>query len=251
MLSLTPVVKSLIIINVIFYIGSNFLLNSDVAYTYLSLWFFENPNFQIWQPLTHMFMHSQFSLMHILFNMYALFLFGPPLEVWMRQNRFLFFYISCGLGAVLLNYTMDFIQYKAVMDAGISAGYTAEELKRFFIEGSFPGAITEYIEAESVRSAMRSFSTPAVGASGAVFGVLVGFAMLYPNTPLYLLFIPVPIKAKYLIAAYVVFELYSAISGTSPFGSNIAHWAHIGGAVVGFIIMWFWKRNSFNSFRID
>lgn len=103
------------------------------------------------------------------------------------------------------------------------------------------------IDQGAVKEMLSSYMTPMVGASGAIFGILMAFAIIYPNLPLYLFFVPIPIKAKYLIGGYFLIEVYSGITSNGLLGpSNTAHWAHVGGAVVGFIIMWYWKKNQFN-----
>lgn len=202
--NITPVVKQLLIINIIFFIGSLPQMLGERAYEIFALFSFESPLFKPYQLITHMFMHG--GLTHILFNMIALVSFGSALEHFWGGKRFLFFYISCGLGAALAN-----------------------------------NLINQYY--------FHDIATAAVGASGAVYGLLVAFAFMFPNAELALMFIPVPIKAKYFVPILVALDLFSGFTGMSIFGAGIAHFAHVGGAVVGFIMMWFWRNNKYNHNR--
>lgn len=232
---LTNTVKHLIIINVIFFIGSQL---GPMAYNWFSLFFFENPNFEYWQPLTHMFMHG--GIGHILFNMFGLYMFGSPLEAQWGRNKFLFFYFSAGLGAALIHSLVTYYQYHAGFDALLDSGWSYNQVIEYLNNPNNMG--TELYD---------TFRTPAVGASGAIYGVLVAFGLMYPNTELMLIFLPVPIKAKYFIPALLLLDLFSGLTGFSLFGQNIANWAHIGGALFGFIMAYYWKKNSFNNRRWD
>ncbi|MFC5046375.1 rhomboid family intramembrane serine protease [Aquimarina hainanensis] len=245
---ITDTVKTILIINIIFFIGS--LTLGDAAYNLFALWFPKNSSFQIWQLLTHMFMHG--SAGHIFFNMFALYMFGSHLEHTIGQNKFLFIYFSAGLGAVAFQILFTYFQfmpgYQAYMDAGLSDAEVIKFIEDALAKGRF--SVYPQIPQEVTNTMITSYQTPMVGASGAIFGVLAAFAVLYPNLPLYIMFIPIPIKAKYLIGGYFLLDLYAGITGQAILGpSNVAHWAHIGGAVLGFIIMWYWKKNSFNQNR--
>ena len=245
---ITETVKVLLIINVIFFIGS--LTLGETAYRLFALWFPKNDNFQIWQIVTHMFMHSQQTFSHILFNMFMLYMFGSHLEVAIGQKKFLFLYFSSGLGAMILQLAFYYFNFQPAFQSFTEAGFTNAEIINFLNTGEYNTRILEYISEEEVSKMYGSYNSVMVGASGAISGVLAAFAVLYPNLPLYLLFIPIPIKAKYLVAAYFAMDLFGGITGQSIYGAtNIAHWAHIGGAVIGFITMWYWKRNSFNQHR--
>ncbi|WP_295667466.1 rhomboid family intramembrane serine protease [uncultured Mucilaginibacter sp.] len=224
--NLTPVVKNLLIINLICFIP--FIILSDSKYQELvvnnfGLFYFDSPKFKVWQILTYMFIHGGWA--HILFNMFALFSFGPILEYAIGPKKFFNLYFICGIGAGLLqmlvqgielqHYTGSFLTLPAPDDASYIMLYGANAAK---VAGIF---------------------TPIVGASGAIFGVLVGFGMLYPDLELMLLFVPVPIKAKYIIPIYIIIEL---ISGFGQFsGDNVAHFAHLGGALLGFIMIKVWR----------
>ncbi|OAB81479.1 rhomboid family intramembrane serine protease [Cochleicola gelatinilyticus] len=245
---ITDTVKALIIINVLVYIGS--LLTGDVAYRLFSLYYFENPNFKIWQPITHMFMHDQSSFMHILFNMFGLYMFGSPLETIWGRNKFLFFYFSAGIGAALIHNLVGYIQIHSTMDALISGGWSPLDITNYFETGSGGStAVLDFVSKEKIDSMYAAFHTPAVGASGAIYGVLVAFGLMYPNMELMLIFLPIPIKAKYFIPGLLLLDLFSGLTGFSLFGQNIANWAHLGGALFGFIMAYYWKRNSMDKHR--
>jgi membrane associated rhomboid family serine protease len=224
-------------LNVVFYVGTVFI--ADDLFEEMALYFFKHPEFHFWQPLTHMFLHSPGSILHIALNMYGLFLFGPPLENWMGSNRFLFFYMASGLGAYLLTTGIDFFQYEQGIRMLTQEGYTIDEAKQIFDEALDVGIAKDQI---------IGFHTPMVGASGAIFGVLAGFALLYPNVELRLLFPPIPIKAKWLIGIYVAYETLSAL-GIFNFQTNVGHAAHLGGAIFGGIMVWYWKRHQFDGKR--
>ncbi|ANH61680.1 rhomboid family intramembrane serine protease [Dokdonia donghaensis] len=235
---ITETVKILLIVNVIFYLGSLFIIKPDPAMQLFALWFIENPSWQVWQPLTHMFMHDLSSPMHIAFNMYALWMFGSPIENALGQKRFIFFYFSAGLGAALIHTLVNYYHFNNASEAIMALGFNTQDITDILTTGSF----SERIPRETAQSLYESFSVPAVGASGAIMGVLVAFGMLFPNASLGLLFIPVPIKAKYFIPILVGIDLFSGVTGFSIFGANIANWAHLGGALFGFIMMFYWKK---------
>ncbi|MEW5676212.1 rhomboid family intramembrane serine protease [Flavobacterium enshiense] len=248
MMNMTETVKQLIIINVIFFVGSMFV---PAAGEFLSLFYFENPNFKVWQPLTHMFMHG--GIMHIFFNMFALFSFGSALEQFWGGKKFIFFYISCGLGAALLHSAVNYFSFHHGLDVLIENGFKQNEILAVMSEGKYDTRWQELLGENGLIGFVQSYMTPAVGASGAIYGLLVAFAFMFPNAELALMFIPVPVKAKYFVPGLLVLDLYLGLTGKSIFGgaSGIAHFAHIGGAIIGFIMMWYWKRNQFNQNRWD
>ncbi|WP_035334341.1 rhomboid family intramembrane serine protease [Dokdonia sp. PRO95] len=241
---ITETVKILLIVNVIFYLGSLFIIKPDPAMQLFALWFVENPSWQVWQPLTHMFMHDMGSPMHILFNMYALWMFGSPIENALGQKRFIFFYFSAGLGAALIHTLVNYYHFNSASDAIMALGFNTEDIKAILSTGQF----SEIIPRETAQELYESFAVPAVGASGAIMGLLVAFGMLFPNASLGLLFIPVPIKAKYFIPIIVGIDLFSGVTGFSIFGANIAHWAHFGGALFGFVMMFYWKKKGLGQY---
>ncbi len=250
---ITDTVKVLLIANVIFYLGTMFVVPQ--AFAMFSLWFPENPNFELWQPITHMFMHDQNSIFHILFNMYALWAFGGPVEQLLGQKKFIFFYFSAGLGAALIHTLVGYYHYQAGYDALISAGFSPTEIQEV-LSKAFDGirrtgqySYPSIEAADKVQGMIQAYSTSAVGASGAIYGVLVAFGMMFPNVELFLIFVPIPIKAKFFIPGLLLLDLFSGVTGFSLFGQNIANFAHLGGAIFGFIMIWYWKRNSFNDKR--
>lgn len=247
-MNMTETVKQLIIINVIFFVGS---LLVPAAGDFLALFYFENANFKVWQPLTHMFMHG--GIMHIFFNMFALFSFGSALEHFWGGKKFLFFYISCGLGAAALHTAVNYYEFHQGLSVLAENGFKQDAILATLAEGKFDTRWQEVMSASNFTSFMQSYLTPAVGASGAIYGLLVAFAFMFPNAELALMFIPVPVKAKYFVPGLLVLDLYLGLTGKSIFGgpSGIAHFAHIGGAIVGFIMMWYWKKNQFNENRWD
>lgn len=249
---MTETVKQLLIINIIFYIGSQFV---DLAYPLFSLYYPENDLFRFWQPITSMFMHAPMpNLMHIVFNMFGLIMFGSPLEHFWGTKKFLFFYISCGLGAALLHYAFSYYQYNLGLE-NLQAIGCQDQLQSFLKTGNLSFSVTPpNLNSEALSDMFHAYNTPSVGASGAIYGLLTAFAFMFPNAELMMLFIPVPIKAKYFVPGLIALDLFLGLKGNSLFGSGgtgVAHFAHIGGAITGFIMMWFWKKNQFNKNRWD
>ncbi|GAA4061862.1 rhomboid family intramembrane serine protease [Flavobacterium cheonanense] len=247
MMNITPVVKQLLIINIIFFIGSQLV---PVAESYFALFYFENPMFKFWQPLSHMFMHG--GLMHIFFNMFALYSFGSALEHFWGGNKFLFFYISCGLGAALLHSFINYLEFRNELSYLLDSGFKKEDVLSLLNQNMFDQRWLNVIGQDGVDALSISYHVPAVGASGAVYGLLVAFAFMFPNVELALMFIPIPIKAKYFVPGLLAIDLFLGFKGSSIFGAGstgIAHFAHIGGALTGFIMMWYWKKNQFNHKR--
>lgn len=242
---ITETVKHLLIINGIFFLATNIFGNQ--FYDLFALHYFKNPLFEFWQPLTHMFMHGNFN--HILFNMIGLYMFGSPLENLWGRNKFIFFYISAGFGAVALQLFMYHYEYSSVYTELFGLGYSKGEIEILLTEGKYNTSILQSISESSISSFYQSFNASMVGASGALYGVLVAFAMLFPNAELFLFFIPVPIKAKYLIPVIILGDLFFGFTSLSI--GPIAHFAHLGGAITGFLMMKYWKKNQFNNNRWD
>ncbi len=241
---ITPVVKQLLIVNAILFIAANFFM--PILNDYFPLYYFQNPAFQFWQPITHMFMHGGFS--HILFNMFALYSFGSVLEQIWGGKKFILFYILCGLGAAVLHTAVNYWQFHEAYNTLIERGISQAGINYILQD---PNIFYRDVDVNTLSS---SFKIPAVGASGAIYGLLVAFAFMFPNAGLGLLFIPVPIKAKYFVPGVLLLDLVLGFKGAAIFGSGgtgIAHFAHIGGAVVGFLLMWFWKKKQFDQFRWD
>ena len=239
---LTETVKHLIILNALFFAASS-LLGIDLN-NFLALYFPENENFGIWQFVSHMFMHGGF--MHILFNMYALWAFGSPLEQMWGRNKFIFFYFSAGLGAGLIYTAVNYFQFNSIHNDLVNIGLRTSDIQSLLTSGKYNSDILSQIPEQKLMEIYQIYNTPAVGASGAIYGVLVAFGMTFPNAKLALIFLPVPISAKYFIPVLIALDLFSGVTGFSIFGGGIAHFAHVGGAIIGFIIMWYWKKNQFN-----
>ncbi len=230
-LNMPPVVKNLILVNVLFFLVTKIMGQKGTdLYQVLGLYFPASPNFRLHQLFTHMFMHG--TIGHIFFNMFALYMFGRVLESVWGPKRFLTFFLVTGLGAAALHLGVLTLEYRHAI-----AGVSADQLN-YFKELAAQG---KYIPGNKVSEIL---TTPTVGASGAVFGILLGFGMLFPNTELMLLFPPIPIKAKYFVAGYGILEL---ILGLSQPGSNVAHFAHLGGMLFGYFMIRYWNKNS-NSF---
>jgi len=235
MRSIPETIKQLIIINVIFYFGSQFIGN--LGYDILALHYYENDKFLISQFITHMFMHGSPS--HILFNMFGLWMFGSPLEQMWGRQKFLFFYISCGLGAALLQMLVYYSQIQNL--------YQVIELNNLSL--SDPQLILNFMSERDYSNAITAFNSVMVGASGAIYGVLVAFAFSFPNSKLMLLFLPFPIKAKFFVPLLILIDLFFGISSFSV--GPIAHFAHVGGAIIGLIMVLYWRKNQFNDRRWD
>ncbi|WP_117884068.1 rhomboid family intramembrane serine protease [Aureibaculum luteum] len=240
---ITDTVKHIIIINVLLFLVAKF------AYPPLqdlfALHFPTNPAFGIWQYVTHMFMHSQQSLMHIGFNMLGVWMFGSPLEQLWGRNKFIFFYFSAGIGAGLIYSAVNYFQYTSIYNDIISMGFSSADIQNLLDTGGSSSGIFDKFSQEELLKFYRLYNTPAVGASGALYGVLVAFGMSFPNAKLALIFFPVPIAAKYFIPVLIALDLFSGLTGYSIFGDGVAHFAHVGGAIVGLIIMLYWKKNQF------
>lgn len=246
---MSETIKVLIVVNVLFLVGSMTL--GESAYQLFSLYYFENPNFKIWQVVTHMFMHAPLNspngIFHILFNMYALWAFGTPLEMRWGRGKFLFFYFSAGFGAALVHTISNYYFVQDAYNQLIEAGLNSDQIYNIFNTGRWSDfRVEEHVSRDTIEAAYNSFNIPAVGASGAVYGVLVAFGMMFPNIELMLIFLPIPIKAKYFIPGLILIDLFFGITGSSL---GIAHWAHIGGALFGFIMAYYWKKNSFDQHR--
>lgn len=245
MRSLPDIVKQLIIINVLFFLGSMSLGNA--AYDLLALHYPQNPKFAPWQVITHMFMHG--SINHILFNMFGLWMFGGTLAQMWGRNKFLFFYLSTGLGAAALQLGINYFQISTIMGQLVEAGYSATALTETLKSGQYNTAWSNVISQAELSQLLTSFNMSMVGASGALYGILVAFAFLFPNTELMIIFLPIPIKAKYFVPILLASDLFFGFSSYSL--GPIAHFAHLGGAVTGYIMMWYWKKQQFNNNRWD
>lgn len=239
---ISDTIKHLIILNALFFIATYAI--GDIVRNEMALYYPSSENFAVWQFVTHMFMHGSF--MHILFNMYGLWAFGSPLEQMWGRNKFLFFYFSTGIGAGLIYTGVNYFQFHQVYQALLNLGLTTVDIQEILSTGKYNQQLLNYISADQLNNFYTIFHTPAVGASGALYGVLVAFAMMFPNAELMLIFVPFPIKAKFFIPIIVGLDLISGVTGVSIFGGGIAHFAHVGGAIIGYIMMRYWKSNQFN-----
>lgn len=237
-----PVTKNILLINLIIWAFLNIALHfSPSAYSaaenILALHYFSSPHFNPVQLVTYMFMQVDF--LHLFFNMFAVFMFGMTLERVMGSKRFLFYYISCGLGAALIQ-----LGVFAIMIAKEQAALPAAELPLIMDTIKTQGAdiIARGMNyADPIIGAINSYiNTPVIGASGCVFGVLLAFGFLFPRQPLYLFFIPVPIQARWFVIGYGAIELMQGLANNP--GDNVAHFAHLGGMLIGFIILLIWKK---------
>ncbi len=228
MYSVSGIVKHLLIINVIIYFTASSLSQYVPE---LSLYFPLSEHFEPYQIVTHMFMHG--SISHLAFNMLSLFFLGPYVERVLGAQKFFTFYILCGFGAMFAHMGIDFIEYVNIRGQVSDLDYIISDGREIILGGkNF---------AEPLAAKMNQImNIPIVGASGAIYGVLVAFATLFPNVKLMLLFPPIPVKAKYLAIGLIIFDL---LSGFSHFRTGIAHFAHVGGAIAGFLLIMMWKKD--------
>ncbi len=235
--TIPPVVKNLIIINAIMLFATYILEMKGIDLTkILGLHYIQSPDFRPYQLVTHMFMHG--GLMHLVFNMFALWMFGRVLESVWGPKRFFIFYFVTGLGAAVFYSFVNFVEFHY-----IASKMLPETVQMVMNQGTELFNQGKNFSDASAGKLNLLLNVPTVGASGAVFGILLGFGMLFPNTQLMLLFPPIPIKAKYFVLGYGAIELFSGIANT---GSNVAHFAHLGGMLFGFIMIKYWNRNTNN-----
>ena len=230
--NITETIKHLIILNVILFVVPQFL-NLDLT-NILALHFPQNEHFGFWQYLTSTFMHGSFG--HILFNMYGLYAFGTPLEQMWGKKKFLFFYFSTGIGASIIYTLVNYYQFNDAFEKLIELGATKMEIMKLMNP-------TLIYNDEILQTVNALYNTSALGASGAVYGVLVAFGLYFKEAKLAMIFFPIPIAAKYFIPILLLGDLFFGMTRYSV--GNIAHFAHVGGALVGFIIAWYWKKNQF------
>lgn len=238
-IQIPPVVKNLLILNVLFFAAKYVLKNTGVDLDYLlGAFYFDSQYFRVWQLITYMFMHGDF--MHILFNMFALYMFGSVIESRWGTKRFINFYLITGLGAVALQMGVQAYEVYQITGHVVNNPITID-LAANMANVQVPG-----ISQEARNTLIGIYGFPMIGASGAVFGLLVAFGMLYPNTELYIMFIPIPVKAKFIIPVYILIELSLGVARIP--GDSVAHYAHLGGALLGFILVKLWKDKDNNRF---
>ncbi len=231
--NIPPITRNLIIINIVVFIASFLLpqLNDTLA-----AYFPFSPNFRSWQIITHMFMHGSF--MHILFNMFTLFSFGPILEQSLGDKKYLILYFLSGLGSFFLYNLWNFVEYQQIYSQLESVGFNVSGYisdPESFINTKVSTSTKELIDELNPIIFGRM-----VGASGAIFGVIAAFATLYPDAKIGILFIPIPVKVKYVLPIVVIGSIYLGVTGN---GGGIAHLAHVGGAIVGFILAKIWRKH--------
>ena len=193
-----------------------------------ALHYFEASDFNPVQLITYMFMHADFT--HFFFNMFALFMFGTTIERTLGQTRFLFYYISCGLGAAIIQEITWYFTWESIftMPLANQNAISLEEMSQAIAQAQAMGIDMPFLN-----------QLLTVGASGAVYGILLAFGMIFPNQPIYMMFIPVPIKAKYFVIGYGAIEL---LYGLSMANDGVAHFAHLGGMLFGLLMILYWKR---------
>jgi membrane associated rhomboid family serine protease len=238
----TPAVLVLVIANAaVFLAGMLVPAWRDRIVEVGAFWFPSNENFRPWQAVTYMFLHGGGS--HLIFNMIAAISFGVPMERRWGTGRFLVFWFLCGIGAGLIHTGVSEYQYHALADRLMSAGVTPGEINSLMTTGS--GEIpTDPAVKTTLISLYRIYAAPMLGASGAIYGVLVAFGFMYPNAKMALLFFPFPIAAKFFIPGLLAVDLLSGVTGFSLFGGGVAHFAHLGGAAIGFLLMMLWRRKT-------
>ena len=273
MIRITETVKHLIIINVLLWIATFVLQERGIDLNVLlSLHFPENNSFEFWQPITSMFMHSLASPAHLLFNMLGLWMFGSALEMRWGKMKFLSFYMITGVGAGLVHTLVNYVEFYSLAQQVTELNLSTTQIKEIInvdmvsgrqylgklLSNELPSILTKeqlLFVSDASFTAMFHMNilnqTVALGASGALYGILVAFGMMYPNTELMLLFLPIPIKAKYFIPGLLLLDFIGGITGgLSLFGAGqIAHFAHLGGALFGFLLMWYFNKTQFNKNR--
>lgn len=262
-LAIPPVIKNIIIINIIFFAATYLPLGlENFMYRHMALFSFKSPFFEPHQLVTHMFMHGGFG--HIFFNMFGVFMFGRVLEQMWGSKKMLIFYTVTGLGAAIIHLSVNYFQMSNLFNLANafygSPSYLAfiEIINKYSV-GSITSQASDFAQQWFYKPDDPSFvpqakefvqfivstnlQIPTVGASGAVFGLLIAFAMVFPNVELMLIFLPIPIKAKYFVPVYALLELFFGVAGFK--WDNVAHFAHLGGALFGFLLVMWWKRNQF------
>ena len=235
--NIPPITRNIIIINIVVFILT-YVLQTDLMYRYLAAFYPFSPFFHSWQIITHMFMHGSF--MHILFNLMTLYSFGPVLEQVLGDKKYVLLYFVSGLGAFFLFNLWNFVEVEQIKSSLQNLGFDLAG----YMNGesvSFKGNSEAVLEQQGLVSKLQSIiSVPMVGASGAIFGVIAAFATLYPDAKIMLMFIPVPVKVKYLMPVVITVSIYLGVTGNA---GGIAHLAHVGGALVGFILAKIWKKH--------
>jgi membrane associated rhomboid family serine protease len=236
--NIPPVTRNFLILNILMFVLTIFFESQDIRLSHiLGAHYVNSPLFEPYQIVSHFFMHAD--ILHILFNMIGVVMLGGFLERLWGPKRYFIFYISCALGAFALYNAIGFSEIADLKNQLLNRGVNVTELENLMKIGKY----TEYADPEINAIAQQFIAKcfiPMVGASGAVFGILVAFAILFPNTE-FLLYFAIPVKAKYLALGYVAYELYNAYYPSD--GDHVAHLAHIGGAIVGTVLVLIWRKN--------
>ena len=230
-MGMPPVVLNLIIINALLLFFTVMFQDKVDLFRILGLHYFTSQNFATWQFVSYMFMHGGFT--HLLFNMFALWMFGSVLENVWGPKRFLTFYMITGIGAGLVQLLVAFIRVQSIESA-----LSPEEIAYVYSKGPELWLEGKTFSNTAWAALNRIINTPTVGASGAVFGILLAFGMMFPNSLIYVFF-AIPVKAKFFVLFYGVAELYFGFTGTQD---GVAHFAHLGGMVFGFFLIKYWKK---------
>ncbi len=240
--NIPPVTKNLLLINIVVYLVCIVTAQqgNEIIYNSLAAHYINTPLFEPYQIVTHMFTHSIDSITHIFFNMFLLVSFGSHLERIWGAKRYFIFYISCGVGAYLMYNGIGAYQFYQLQNELVADGYEVVKVNEYFWGTNVKELYLNSADSQLIlNNYQRLGSSSMVGASGAIFGLLAAFGVLFPNTQLMLLFPPIPIRAKYLIGAYLLYEVYNSIKMPAD---NIAHLAHVGGAIVGIIFVLVWRK---------
>ena len=243
MRGLSVAVGALLIVNVIAFLIALLVPGAQPRMVeWFAFWFPRHENFGWWQTVTYMFMHG--GLGHIFFNMFGLMSFGVVLERIWGTRRFLVFYFLCGIGAGLIHTGVNWFEYQSALKHLDAGGLSPSEVENMLESGRYVGPRGDGGTRTAVVELYKIYASPMLGASGAIYGILVAFGLLYPNAKLAILLIPVPIAAKYVIPTLLALDLFSGVTGFSLFGGAIAHFAHIGGALIGALLMWHWRNQA-------
>jgi membrane associated rhomboid family serine protease len=234
-----PAVAGLLTVNIVVFAAGVLLPNGgEQLVSAGAIWYPANEHFGPWQPVSYMFLHA--SLSHIFFNMFALVSFGKILERDWGAARFLIFYFLCGVGAALIQTGINWYEFNGLHDRLVAAGLTPSAINSLLATGG--GEVPSDPAVKAVLFKLYGiYVSPMLGASGAIYGVLVAFGLLHPNAKLALMFVPVPVAAKFFIPGLLLLDLLSGVTGFSIFGAGIAHFAHLGGAAIGFLLMLLWR----------
>lgn len=249
MRNISRAVLVLLLVNVAVFVAGLLLPDGrEQIITAGAFWYPANGHFGIWQVVTYMFLHADFG--HIFFNMFALVSFGMILEREWGAGRFLVFYFLCGIGAGLIQMGLNWHEFGELEGRLVAAGLTPSEIGALLAAGR--GLLPEDPAVKAVLVDLYGvYATPMLGASGAIYGLLVAFGCLHPNAKLSLMFVPVPIAAKYFIPILLGLDLLSGVTGFSLFGAGVAHFAHLGGAFIGFLLMLLWRHRHPGPDRYD